>query len=294
MRSADSLAGALDEAVASCWIALGAQIEGRSAQAPVDVEALIAATARLGDRLDPRVRGVALDWCVRFGSIVSSTRLVRTAREMSASGPVEEFASVVAASGGPAWASASRTATAADVRDRVHVTDLAAPGRLAWRLRAAFGVSARADVLLAVMTSQVPLSVSEIARRTRYAKGAVAPAIAALALAGVVDAVLVGQERRVELAPDSIVRPWTGTQASRWTDQVARWTVAIGALDTIAATSSMNRAVAAIERRAWVKASLTTIVAAGMPRPDLSVLGEGFAVEYERWADGIALVIATG
>jgi hypothetical protein len=78
---------------------------------------------------------------------------------------------------------------------------------------------------------------------------------------------------------------------SRWIDQAARWTVAIGALDTLVATGQVGRSVAAVERRAWARSSFAAIVSTGMPQPDMSVFGEEFANEYERWAGEVARAI---
>ena len=64
------------------------------------------------------------------------------------------FSAVVGASGGPTW-SAVRGATpmSASLRGKVAVRDLSSPARLVWRLRSAFGVNARADILGLLLSS---------------------------------------------------------------------------------------------------------------------------------------------
>ncbi len=289
MRSTDSLEPALADAAAAAWIALGAQLEGLPMHAVVDLEGLVVATARLGDRADARTRGVALDWCVRFGSVISGNRLMRVAEEALAIDQTASFAATVAASGGPAWPIAVRgQPSASEIRDRVRVADLVSTSRLAWRLRAAFGAVSRADILLAVLLSPVPLTVAEIARRARYTKGAVAAAIPGLALAGLIEVVRVGHEDRVSLAPDSVVAAWRPSPALPYIDWVARWKVGLEVLDCLAATRDLGTAAAAVQRRASVSALQADIHASALPRVDTKVLGEAFAIEYERWAEAIA------
>jgi len=291
MSSAGRLRASLVSRAASAWIALGAQLEGPAQISSVDIEGLVAATAWLGDDADARVRGVALDWCVRYGSAVSGTRLVRVAREMGADLATAEFASLVAASGGPRWPiPGARGDTAAGaIRDRVHVTDLASNARLAWRLRAAFGTSSRADILLALLESPVPLPVAEIARRARYTKHAIAVAVDALALAAVVEVTRVGREDRVSLAPGSLLGAWApARQAAEPVDWPARWRVGIVLFETLRATAKASVAAAAVERRVAADALRPFVIAGRLPRIDTAVLGLVFASEFERWGERVA------
>ena len=60
----------------------------------------------------------------------------------------------------------------------------------------------------------------------------------------------------------------------------------------LAATQDAPAAVAAIERRLSAEALRPAIIAGELPRADLAVLGEAFALEYERWAGLLARAIA--
>lgn len=294
MSSTDNLRAAVADRIAAGWIALGGQLDGAPETSVVDIEALIAATSCNSDGIDARTRGVALDWCVRYGEYVSSVRLARVAGEMDSSAQVAAFAATVAASGGPRWSiAAAGSAEAGEVRDRVLVRDLRSPARLAWRLRAAFGVSARADILATLLVSDPPISVSDLARRTRYAKRGVAVAVGALALAGLVEVERIGRVDRVRLAPEAPVRAWRpGGRFLSTADAVSRWRVALGVLSVLAATADAPAAVAAIERRRSADALRPAVLAADLPRVDVGVLGAEFASEYERWAGVVARSIA--
>lgn len=294
MSSNGSLEEALAGRIAAGWIALGGQLAGAPETSVVDLEALIAVTSRMSPAIDARTRDVALDWCVRYGAYISSVRLARVAEEMDASEQVTAFAALVAASGGTRWSVAGdRRAQPHEVRNRVLVKDLRSDARLNWRLRAAFGVSARADVLAALLVSDPRSSISDLARRTRYAKRSVAVAVDTLALAGLVEVDRIGRVDRVRLAPDAPIRAWApGPRQVSAVDVVSRWCVAVAAVTVLAATEDAPAAVAAIERRVSVDALRPAIVAAELPMPDLTVLGEAFAREYERWAGLLARSIA--
>ena len=294
MSSIDSLRDALADRIAAGWIALGGQLEGVPETSVVDLEALVAVTSRLATGLDARTRDVALDWCVAYGTFVSSVRLARVAEEMDSSEQVAEFAALVAASGGMRWSVAGdRRAESGEARNRTLVNDLRSDARLLWRLRAAFGVTARADILAALLASDPRSSISDLARRTRYAKRSVAVAVDTLALAGLVEVERIGRVDRVRLAPDALVGAWApGPRQISPMDVVSRWRVAVGVVTVLVATEDAPAAVAAIERRISADALRPAIVAAELPRPDLTVLGAAFALEYERWAGLLARSIA--
>ncbi len=294
MSSIDSLRDALADRIAAGWIALGGQLEGVPEASVVDIEALVTVTSRMSTEIDARTRDVALDWCVAYGQFVSSVRLVRVAEEMDSSEQVAEFAALVAASGGPRWSiAADRRAEPGELRNRVLVKDLRSDARLLWRLRAAFGVSARADILAALLVSDPRSSISDLARRTRYAKRSVAVAVEALALAGLVEVERVGRVDRVRLAPDAPVRAWRpGPRQISPVDVISRWHTAVEVMTILASTADAPAVVAAIERRMSAEALRLAVAAADLPRIDLSILGEAFALEYEHWAGSLARGIA--
>jgi hypothetical protein len=281
--------------VARSWIALGARLDGRAVGHVVDIEALIVATARLEELVDARVREEAVAWCVRFGWAVSGARLTRVAQEMQASEATARFAAGVAEAGGMRWpvvsAASVTSATpvpAPRIPGSVEVADLEAPARLAWRLRAAFGTTSRADVLLVLMRAPAPIGLGEVARAARYTKGAVAATMACLALAGLVEAVRVGRADRVSLRPGSIVAAWQPADGHGMFDAVTTWHVCLQALATLDATADLGYGDAAVAQRACAERLVNAMITAGLPMPNLKVRGPVFTVEFDRWAGALA------
>ena len=266
--SASSLRRGLVAAVAGGWIALGCQLEGEPERDIVDIEGLVVATSLMGSALDARTREAAADWSAMHAWAISGTRLSRVAREMAADGEAVGR-----------WG--------AEGRGRVVLRDLAGTARLALRLRAAIGTSSRADILAILLGSPVPLSVAEIGRRVRYTKHAVAVAVEAMALAGLVETARVGREVRVGVGPDSLVRPCMPRGRRELVDPIGRWRAALGVLAVLERTAGLPGGARAVEQRAAVAALLPLAIAGGLPRVDTGVTGEAFADEFERWADAI-------
>jgi hypothetical protein len=78
MERSSLLTVAIDDRIAAQWIALGAQLEGIDDRTAIDLDALVAAAAARGN-IDARVRGVAVDWCVRYGTGINTSRLCHIA-----------------------------------------------------------------------------------------------------------------------------------------------------------------------------------------------------------------------
>ena len=170
-RSGSSLKDALLNRAWIQWIALGVDTVGEPDDAVVDPEALIALTAELGDA-DARLRDVSTDWCVAYGRYINGSRLKQVARELGT--PLEaigEYLATVAAAGGPAWPMATEPRPEYATRGRARLDSARPRSRLRIRLRAEFGVNARADVLAALLAApRDGLSVADLARTTRFTK----------------------------------------------------------------------------------------------------------------------------
>lgn len=296
MRSVDRLRDASRDRLAAQWVALGGQLDARPEPGLVDLEALVAATARLGHG-EARVAEVAVAWCARFGSAINVARLRRVVAELGASESIGSLAAGVRASGGPAWPFRdSRSAGAwahVGSRGKVVVRDLAGPARLNWRLRAGFGVNARADILAGLLAVPGPMSVAELAVSTRFGKRNVAEAVADMALAGLVEVERVGNRGRVRLAPDAPVRSWLPAGVPSPVDWASRWRVVLETLALEDRISAAPVAVRIVEERAAVGALRPGILAADLPRPDTTATGTGFGDAYEDWVAQVAIAIAT-
>ena len=280
--STSSLQSALLNRAWTKWIALGVDAVGERDDAVVDPEALIALTAELGDA-DARLRDVSTDWCVAYGRYVNGSRLKQVARELETPPQaIGEYVATVAAATGPSWPMATRPRAEYVTRGKARLDSAVAPALLRIRLRAAFGVNARADILAALLAAPViGLSVADIARTTRFTKPNVASAVDALVLAGLLDARTVGNERRLTLTRADEILPGLTSPVVQ-PDWVTRFGVALEVL-RFTRQEGMSPSVRAIEGRRIVEGLRTRILAEGLPQPNTSALGDQFADAFDRW-----------
>jgi len=288
--STSSLPGALLERAWIQWVALGVDVGAERDDAVVDPEALIALTAELGD-VDARLRDVSTDWCVAYGRYVNGSRLKQVSRELGT--PPEAigaYVATVAAAGGPTWPMATRPRPAYVSRDKARLDSALAPPLLRIRLRAAFGVNARADILAALLAApQIGLSVADLGRTTRFTKPSVAFAVDALLLAGLLGVRSVGNERRLTLARAAEVLPGLRPPIAQ-PDWVARFGVALEVL-RFAGRAGMSPSVRAIEARRVVEGLRARILGEGLPQPNFATFGDEFSGAFDDWvvqlADGL-------
>ena len=152
----------------------------------IDPEPLILFTAWLGDA-DPRLRDEATDWCIRNWRHISKARLKNLLRNQpdDVSRAFGEFAATVNQHAGIIWpgSTAPRPFAAAGRSTRPALDRPA----MAWlRLRAMFGVGARAEILRSFLSHDGGwMSIAGLAVATAYTKRSVAEECDALARAGV-------------------------------------------------------------------------------------------------------------
>lgn len=177
----------------------------------IDPEPLILFTAWLGDA-DPRLRDEATDWCVRNWRHVSRARLKNLLREQpdSVQEAFGEFAATVGVHAGVSWPGATdpRRYT---VTGRSTLPSLARPS-MAWiRLRAMFGVAARAEILRCFLSAaDASMSVARLAVATGYTKRNVADECDTLARAGVLSVRTRGNRFYYSLARRADLKAFVG------------------------------------------------------------------------------------
>lgn len=264
------------------WAALGVDATVERDDAVVDPEALIALTAELGDA-DARLRDLSTDWCVAYGRYVNGSRLKQVARELrSPDNAIGEYVATVAAAGGPSWPMATRARPDYVRREKARLDSAESRARLRIRLRAAFGVNARADVLAALLaTSPGGLNAADLARVTRFTKPNVASALDALLLAGLVTARSVANQRRFALPNKVLILPGLRPPVPQ-TDWVTGFGVALLAY-RFAEGDDMSTTVRAIEARRLIGPLIDRMATEGMPIPHVGALGDEFAYAFDRW-----------
>jgi hypothetical protein len=175
----------------------------------------------------------------------------------------------------------------------VVVRDLVAPARLVWRLRAGFGVNARADVLAALLAAPEPRSVSDLAARTRFGKRTVAGAVADMALAGLAEVERTGNADRVRLAEGAPLRSWLPAIAAAARDEASRWRCVLAALDLAERIEGAPDSARAVEGRTSTDELRAALASGGLPRPDRTVVGPAFAASLDAWLEALAGAVAT-
>lgn len=171
----------------SQWAELG--VSGwarRHDQVVIDLEPLIIATSGLG-HLDTRLRDESLDWCVLNSRFVSAYRLrnLLPTFDQTTTKAFGRFGATVKEHrrGWPGDGEPLRFSPTG----RSSVPDLGRPGLLQLRLRAIFGVSARAEIIKRMLPEpDRPFGIAELAMYTAYGKDNLADALGMMSLAGIV------------------------------------------------------------------------------------------------------------
>jgi hypothetical protein len=179
------------------WTALGVSGTVGVPDHAVDLEALICITPLLADE-DPRLRDESLDWCVhRSRHLVSITRLrhIRSLLSKPARDALDAFAADVNATGRlkGRWPS-DRTGSIVRTSGKSQAPDILQPALVQLRLRALFGVTARAELALQflrpILTQETLPSMSQSVSALTdigYSKPALTDVLSDLTALGVVD-----------------------------------------------------------------------------------------------------------
>lgn len=292
MPLSDSLREALVQRAWAQWIALGVSALGPAEQQVIDPEALVTLTAELKDT-DARLRDTSTDWCIAYGRYINATRLRRVAEEIgSGTEAMGEYAGTVAAGGGPRWPMATDPRSGYRNRQKAHLDHLDSLPRLVLRLRAAFGVNARADVLATLaLRPGSALTLADLAGITRFTKRNVALTVDALALSGIVELEEVGNQRRASLRRDclGLLLPAVVDPVG-WVD---RFRIGLATLRFLSDQGSMKEGVRAIEARALVRNLQPAIRRARLPQPDFGRLGASFGDAFDEWIEQLRLALGT-
>lgn len=286
-----------DYALALCWslwTELGvAGLERRHSGLGIDLEPLIFFTADLADA-DPRLRDESLDWCVRFGHLVSVVRLrnlIGTGlADPAAFGP---YAATVNAHARRRWPGATE-AWPYRPSGKSRLSDLRRPALIQLRLRALLGQSARAEVLRLLLAAHpAAQSAADLAPEAGYVKRAVAEALESLCLAGVLEALRVRNQIRYRIVHMAAVLALLGempTVSPNWRAvfhlfrELRQYAIATEGLAPLVAAPEVP---AALRR---IKADLQALRVVG-PR---EAFGADLPPSFEGWALALAEGLASG
>lgn len=293
MPSSDSLRDALVQRAWAQWIALGVSAVGTAEPDVIDPEALVVLTAELGDS-DARLRDTSIDWCIAYGRFISAARLRSVLNEMGgAPQAIGEYSGTVAAGGGPRWPMATDPRPAYRRRGKARLEHLDPTPRVLLRFRAAFGVNARADVAALALRPGVALTLSDLARITRFTKRNVAFTVDSLALAGLVELESFGNERRASLRRDSL-QAWLPPRSAEPVEWIDRLAVCLATLRFLETEQPAKPGVRSVEARVFVRDFEAQMRRAKLPRPDTRKVGHAFRDEFSEWLVRLSMAIGTG
>lgn len=218
------------DALWSQWRELGvaAVVPRRHSGDFIDPEPLIAFTAVHGD-LDPRLRDESIDWVVRYETYLSKARLknVLADQGLLADPHFREYAATVNANGGAGWPADGATPLRFRSRARSRLDDLSRPALVSLRIRAIFGVGARAELIRAFFARPgTALTATDLAAETGYRKRNVLNELEPLRFAGVVKRVRTANADRYSLARTDDLATLVGPLPERFSP----WTQTFAAL----------------------------------------------------------------
>jgi hypothetical protein len=269
----------------SLWAELGLSgWERWHSEIAVDLEALILATAR-GGRWDSRLLEESLDWCVANGRIASAVRLkhLAGAADVATKRAFGGFAATVNAHAPLRWPSQAERASSFTRTGRSAPPDLAHPSLVQLRLRALWGVNARAEVLRVMLPEGGRfIGVTEIAVATAYGKDAIADALDNLCRGGLLARAGRANQHLYRLAREAELRALVGLLPARIVDWSLVLPVMVGMLEAadLPEMPLLARASELFRRyREW-QPSLARMGMTSWP----TAIGEGFPSSYEDWS----------
>ncbi len=260
----------------------------------VDPEPLIVFTAWLGDE-DARLRDEMTDWCIRFGSWISGTRLANMLRRNeAASERFGQLAATVARHSTLRW----RGATEPRRYEPTFKSQLASfdsPSRVSLRLRALLGVGARAELVRQFLSAApVTQTASELVEDAGFMKRNVADALDGLRLGGALDSTKALNRLGYRLRQPAAWRMLLGELPSVWPKWSSILPVLSRAADAIQQLRAMASRSAAVELNKTTRKLAPWIEHAQLqPFP----IGHGHPQDvdaFEDWAHRTAATLASG
>lgn len=283
--SSEGIERAALDLASSLWVQAGVSgWESRHAHFALDPEALIALTAFLGDR-DPRLRDEAIDWCLTYGRYVSVTRLRNLLKSMpdAVRRAFGEFAATVNEHAPRRWPFATEprpyTPTA-----RSRIDDFDRPSLIALRLRALFGVGARAEIVRVLLIGRYhEVTAAELAEDVNFTKRNVAEELEALQMGGLLDLSTVRNQhvyrlrRGAEL--EDLVQPLPAT-SPRWPELVR---ILVATMELTERLPELDERVQLVEVDSFLRSHRDDLRRASLTVPQTATRTE-LVSRFEQWA----------
>lgn len=241
-RTLDRLRESTNDLVWSLWSELGVSswTPTRHAHWGIELEPLIVLTGSLAN-LDVRLLNEVVDWCVTYDRYISLTQVRRGNALMHGGQPPPElcaFTATVSQLGRRRWPLAAEgRALRVTVSGKSAPPQLAKPALYQLRLRAIFGVSARAEILRVLSLDSSALTVAQIADRVAYTTRQVALDAETLMASGIVHRAQGPGPARYALSDPLGLTAFVGERPAfspRWTEPFTTLFHVIASLETVA------------------------------------------------------------
>lgn len=280
----------------SLWMEMGVSgtANRRHSDIAVDPEALVLLTAGVQDD-DPRLRDEALDWCIRYGQFISGSRLrnlLAKANEKTREA-FGVFAATVNANSGLRWRGATKPRTY-EPTGRSRIDDFSRPSLVTLRLRALFGVNAKAEVLrIYVSAPDAEHSASDLAREVGFTKRSVWNALDALCKGGWLETLPVRNRIHYRLRTPSILGKFIGRLPGKYW----KWPAIVRVVSGVRAILDRRALYGEVARDVEVRKACENLI------PDMAVArfgqpahkeGEPFLLAFEQWAIELVTALAGG
>jgi len=271
----------------------------------IDPEPLILLTAAFGHR-EPRLRDESLDWCLRFGRYVSLARMRNILKARFSAEPMDlraafgAYSATINAHSSQHWPLATKPLRVKPSgKSKLDAFDR--PSLLHLRLRALFGVSARAEVLrLFLLLPSAQLAAADLVQEeVGYTKRAVRDALEDLHMAGILEVLTIRNAKAYRLRLEQPTTPLESfglfetpfAARIRWVDLVAILYRLTQAIEEGARASPITRA---LEVRRALREIHQPLQRAALPTPPTSIRGEAFLPNFEEWALRLVRSLAEG
>ena len=281
----------------SLWGELGVRgvVRGRHDEWSIDPEPLIAFTAREGDR-DPRLRDESIDWCIQHERYVSRARLKSILRraDPATQGAFGTYAATLSEHTGRSWPGATQPSPY-EPTARSSLTPLTKPALLRLRLRALFGVGARAEILHAfVAEPRAQMKVADLARLTGYTKRNITEELDRLELAGLLQVAAPSNQFLYRLHHRTALLDFVGQRPKGFPSWEPIFRIVTALLDTTRATEQTTEATQAIELEKTVAGLQTDLHDARIEPPSRELERTGTPEALRQWALDLMRDLASG
>lgn len=278
----------------SLWAELGVSAWTRRHQLwAIDPEPLILFTAQLSEA-DHRLRDEALDWCIRYGSYIAASRLRNLVKDVTPSQQTafETFAAVVNAHSDHHWPSAA-AAPKYTPTGRSSLPSFAAPALIALRLRALFGVAARADIFRVIVGEpDRAFTASDLIPSVNYTKRNIDNALEPLVMAGLLELRPVRNQRQYRLAQPARLLEFVGERPRLYPKWTPMLLCLASILDLAGRGHELAEPVAMVEAALLFRQIKPLLEESSLVRPKVQISGKGAWHAFFVWAEELTRRLA--